>query len=175
MSSEDQQGPKAPNGGESPPPESPRPGGSETPGQVSYSPVADDPYGYQDDPYAPPATEPAPAKPEEKALVPARAGAGGGGQKPPPPPQDPGDEGEDGMLRMSFLEHLEELRRRIIYALIGLAVAFGTCVLFANDLWRIVKEPASVALKNIGVPDGKLAILTPMEGFSTIWVKVPML
>src|ERR1017187_3787884 len=44
---------------------------------------------------------------------------------PPPPPGGGGDDEDDGMLRMSFLEHLEELRTRIIRALMGVAVAFG--------------------------------------------------
>lgn len=171
---DDQQGPKAFNGEESPPASS-HTTEPETPAQVSYSPVTDDPYGYHEDPYAPRATEAPSAKPEEKALVPARLGGGGKKPPPPPPPDDPGGDEEEGMLRMSFLEHLEELRRRIIYALAGLAIVFGVCVLFANELWLIVAQPAFVALKNIGVPDGHLAILTPMEGFATIWVKVPML
>src|ERR1700704_7147429 len=55
--------------------------------------------------------------------LPAKSG-GGGGKIPPPPPGDDGEEEEDGMLRMSFLEHLEELRSRIIRMLAGLGVAF---------------------------------------------------
>jgi hypothetical protein len=51
----------------------------------------------------------------EGALARARRRMGGG----PPPP--PGGEEEEGMLRMSFLEHLEELRKRIISALVGAA------------------------------------------------------
>ena len=43
---------------------------------------------------------------------------------PPPPAVDPEDEEEDKMLRMSFMEHLEELRNRIIRALYGLGIAF---------------------------------------------------
>lgn len=100
---------------------------------------------------------------------------GGGSGTPPSPPADGGDDEEDGMLRMSFMEHLEELRQRIIRSLMGLGVAFVLCLVFANDLWRIVADPAFSALKAIGIPNGKLTIITPMEGFSTIWVKVPML
>src|SRR5688572_7238105 len=68
--------------------------------------VYDDPYGYN--PYPDPPSEPAPvAKAPE---VP-----------PPPPPSssaedEPEDADDEGMLRMSFLEHLEELRRRLIFA-----------------------------------------------------------
>ena len=78
------------------------------------------------------------------------------------------------MLRMSFLEHLEELRSRIIKALMGLGVAFIAAIIFANQLWRIVQEPAAVALKHLGYSP-KLAQITPMETFSTVWVKLPML
>ena len=53
---------------------------------------------------------------------------------PPPPPSTPDDEEEDdeeegGMLRMSFMEHLEELRGRILKALVGVGVAFVVCLL----------------------------------------------
>src|SRR5262249_49854844 len=75
---------------------------------------------------------------------------------------------------MSFLEHLEELRSRIIKALVGLAVAFIVSIIFANDLWRIVSAPATVALAHLGFQT-KLAQITPMETFSTVWVKLPML
>ncbi|MBI4877439.1 MAG: twin-arginine translocase subunit TatC [Acidobacteria bacterium] len=78
------------------------------------------------------------------------------------------------MLRMSFLEHLEELRSRILKALGGLGVAFVLCLVFANDLWVAVSKPAIDALKRIGA-DPNLAQLTPMDAFTTIWVKVPML
>jgi sec-independent protein translocase protein TatC len=78
------------------------------------------------------------------------------------------------MLRMSFLEHLEELRSRILRALAGVGIAFVFCLWFANDLWRIVSEPATVALKHLGYQQ-KLVQITPMETFTTVWVKVPML
>src|ERR1700719_2454831 len=109
--------------------------------------------------------------PEERALVP--VGAGGSGGSLPPPPDD--EEGEDdGMLRMSFLEHLEEMRHRIIRALQGFGVAFLVCIVFANQLWDIVRAPAVDALKKIGVNPPVLVINEPMEGFSIIWVKVPL-
>ncbi len=93
---------------------------------------------------------------------------------PAPPPVDEEDADDEGMLRMSFLQHLEELRSRIIRALMGLGIAFVVSIIFANQLWRIVSEPATIALTHLGfVP--KLAQITPMETFSTVWVKLPML
>jgi sec-independent protein translocase protein TatC len=98
---------------------------------------------------------------------------------PPPPPRDSEADEEDadegGMLRMSFLEHLEELRSRILKALGGIGVAFLVCVFYAERLWVIVSEPATQALLSLGFKEPKLAQLTPMEGFSVIWVKLPML
>src|ERR1051326_7919208 len=64
----------------------------------------------------------------------------GGGKTPTPPPSGgdggDGDDDDEGMLRMSFLEHLEELRSRIIKALLGVAVAFGVSLLFCDPLWN---------------------------------------
>ncbi|HEY1219047.1 MAG: twin-arginine translocase subunit TatC [Bryobacteraceae bacterium] len=101
------------------------------------------------------------------ALERARRRMGGG---PPPPPT--GDE-EEGMLRMSFLEHLEELRRRIISALVGLGVAFLVSFLFCDQLWNIIKQPAVTALKTLGYPQ-RLVQTTPMETLNIIWFKLPL-
>jgi sec-independent protein translocase protein TatC len=79
------------------------------------------------------------------------------------------------MLRMSFMEHLEELRARIIRALYGLLVAFVFALVFAGKLWDIVSDPAVEALKHLHVDPPQLAQLTPMESFSIIWVKLPLL
>jgi sec-independent protein translocase protein TatC len=95
------------------------------------------------------------------------SGGGGGGK-------GGGGDDDDGMLRMSFLEHLEELRSRLLKALAGVGVAFALSIVFANDLWRIVSEPAKVALHTLGYQE-KLNQITPMETFTTVWVKLPML
>lgn len=75
---------------------------------------------------------------------------------------------------MSFMEHLEELRMRILLALAGIGVAFVFCLVFANQLWLIISAPAVEALRRIGA-EPSLAQITPMDAFLTIWVKVPML
>jgi sec-independent protein translocase protein TatC len=95
--------------------------------------------------------------------------------RPPAPPSEPEDEEEGGMLRMSFMEHLEELRSRIIKALYGLVVAFVGSLIFAGQLWDIISDPAVEALKHLKVEPPQLAQLTPMESFSIIWVKLPLL
>ena len=78
------------------------------------------------------------------------------------------------MLRMSFLEHLQELRMRIIRALWGLGVAFVVSLTFSNELWNFVSQPAVQALKTLGYPQ-TLKQITPMESFNVIWFKLPVL
>ena len=81
---------------------------------------------------------------------------------------------EDDMLRMSLLEHLEELRARILRALGGVGVAFLVSIVFTDQVWQTVKKPAVTALTDLGLhPD--LIFITPMEAFSTVWVKLPLL
>jgi sec-independent protein translocase protein TatC len=87
----------------------------------------------------------------------------------PDPQVDPED---DGMLRMSILEHLEELRTRIIRALIGFGVAFLTCMFFGSQLWRFVQAPGVAAFKEIG--SGRFVAIGVMEKFSIIYVWTPL-
>lgn len=108
------------------------------------------------------------------AAAPAKAAGGAAGTPPEPPDSGEEDDEEDGMLRMSFLEHLEELRSRIIKALIGIAVAFIVSLVFANPMWVIVSEPVIRSLKELGY-NPQLAITKPMESFSIVWIKLPML
>lgn len=42
---------------------------------------------------------------------------------------------------MTFIEHLEELRKRIVWAVISVAVSFGVCWMFAADLYEIASAP----------------------------------
>jgi sec-independent protein translocase protein TatC len=58
--------------------------------------------------------------------------------------------------RMTYLQHLEELRRRIIVSVIALVVAIAVAWLFAWDILAIIKEPAGSI---------NLYYMTPMEPF----------
>jgi sec-independent protein translocase protein TatC len=100
-------------------------------------------------------------------------GGGGNSVGPPRPPSGDEDEEDEGMLRMSFLEHLEELRSRIIKILIGMAVALGVSLTFCDPLWEFVRQPARAALLANGFPP-TLAQITPMEAFNVIWFKLPV-
>jgi sec-independent protein translocase protein TatC len=76
---------------------------------------------------------------------------------------------------MSFLDHLTELRARIIKVLIGVAVAFGASLTFSGALWDVVSQPAVQALQALKVNPPELAALEPMEGITIIWFKLPIL
>jgi len=91
------------------------------------------------------------------------------------PPPDPEDAEEEGMLRMSFLGHLEEVRRRIFLMLIGIAVAFTLSLTFCNPLWVAVQAPAHDALVSLGIKPPNLVAIEPMEQFTIIWFKLPTL
>ena len=86
----------------------------------------------------------------------------------------PSDSPDESMLRMSFMEHLEELRSRILKSLAGVGVAFAFSILFTNQLWRLVSQPVDAALRELGLHQN-LVFTAPMEAFNTVWVKLPML
>ena len=131
--------------------------------------------GYPHEPEVAP-EPPAPTPPvESKAVVPVPRSGGGGKQPPSPPPPPDDDDDDDGMLRMSFMEHLEELRSRIIKALIGVAVAFGVSLTYTYQLWDFVRQPAASALKSLGYAQQDLVQIEPMETFNVIWFKLPVL
>src|ERR1017187_9365421 len=134
--------------------------------------------GYPHDPVPKPPAPPRPVPVQAVATRPRPPGRGG--KTPPPPPPPPGggggdDDDDEGMLRMSFLEHLEELRTRIIRSLMGVAVAFGLSLFYSNQLWDFVCQPAVGALKTLGYNPQNLVQIEPMEAFNVIWFKLPVL
>jgi sec-independent protein translocase protein TatC len=129
---------------------------------------------HHDDPYTQQSYGVAPVEPATTtALAPVAPPAGGGGSVPPDDKNEDDDE-DDGMLRMSFLEHLEELRKRIISALLGIGIAFLLALIFAPEMWKAVSEPAATALKALGYAP-TLKQLSPMDAFQIIYMKLPLL
>ena len=62
---------------------------------------------------------------------------------------------------MTVVEHLEELRQRIIKAGVAILLAAAVCYFFSDALVRILKMPAG--------PDIQLYFLSPMDGFMIKW------
>src|SRR5215471_4156857 len=70
------------------------------------------------------------------------------------------DEQEELSGQMSFLDHLEELRKRIINSLIAVGVAFAASWWFADALFKAVERPINKA----GLTS--LVAATPIAGFN---------
>jgi sec-independent protein translocase protein TatC len=66
---------------------------------------------------------------------------------------------------MSFLAHLEELRKRIIFSLVGVAVGFLACWSFADRIFAVMQRPIIEALRHHGIVGG-LVYLNPTEPFN---------
>jgi sec-independent protein translocase protein TatC len=79
------------------------------------------------------------------------------------------------MARMSFLEHLEELRKRLILAIGGIGVAFILSLTFSSQLWDVVVTPGLDALKNLHVNPPTFKLISPMDVFQITWMKLPIL
>lgn len=47
--------------------------------------------------------------------------------------------------KMPLLDHLIELRRRMLWSFVALAVAFAICFYFAKPIWDVLKEPLRIA------------------------------
>ena len=80
---------------------------------------------------------------------------------------------QDSMPAMSFLEHLEELRKRIIYSLIAVTVGFFACWNYHEFIFRFVQRPVMDALQRNGMAE-KLVYLNPTEPFN-LYLKVAFL
>src|SRR5260370_16368799 len=132
--------------------------------------------GHNDDPYSYAGVTEAGAltmTPSAPART-AKAG-GGGGKLPPPPPSGDSEDEDDGMLRMSFLEHLEELRSRILRMLAGLGIAFVGSLWFCNNLWLFVQQPPETPLRKLGMNPPTLVPIHPIDPFHLILLTLPFL
>ena len=99
-----------------------------------------------------------------------------GGEGPPPPSGDePGGEGEEvpGMDRMSFLDHLEELRHRIFYSLISILVGFVVCWTFADEIYAGLARPLTGILRELNLGE-RLVYTNPVAPFN-LYVKLALL
>ena len=77
------------------------------------------------------------------------------------------------MTGMSFLEHLEELRRRIIYSFLYIVAGFCVCWWFHEQIFGLMQKPIVQALANHGM-DTKLVYLNPTDAFN-MYLKVAFL
>src|SRR5260221_8275568 len=72
--------------------------------------------------------------------------------------------------KMSFLEHLDELRKRLIYSLISLAVGVGIAGIFIEPIYNFVMRPMQQMLP----PGGKLIFTEGSEAFM-LYVRIAII
>src|SRR5258708_1426103 len=77
---------------------------------------------------------------------------------------------KDEMPTMGFLDHLEELRKRIIYSIISIVIGFLACWKYAENIYEIMQRPIMEALHSNGL-SAKLVYLNPTEPFN-LYLKV---
>jgi sec-independent protein translocase protein TatC len=95
---------------------------------------------------------------------------------PNPPTKSPAPDPEDNELngrQMSFLEHLEELRRRILRSVIAIVVASGICFYFRNAIYAYLALPLTQALQELHLST-KLAYFNPVDPFN-FYVKMSLI
>ena len=80
---------------------------------------------------------------------------------------------DEELLRMGLLEHLEELRTRILLSLAAFTVAFMACWAFHGRIYEFLARPIVQVLEERG-ENPKLVFLGPTEPF-VVYVKVAAL
>jgi sec-independent protein translocase protein TatC len=71
---------------------------------------------------------------------------------------------------MSLLEHLEELRRRIVHSFIYIIVAFFIAYYFHEKIYALMQKPITFALQKHNLPT-QLIIHNPIDGFN-LYLKI---
>jgi len=87
---------------------------------------------------------------------------------------DPDREGvqddADAAGKMSFLDHLDELRRRIVYAVISITVGFVAAFFFIDEIFNFIMQP----LQQLLPPGGTLIYTDPTEAF-ILYIKIALI
>ncbi len=81
-----------------------------------------------------------------------------------------GEEFDDELPRMTLLDHLDELRRRILYSVIAIFVAFLASWYFAPAIFHWLERPFLAA-----VPEGEKLAFTDLPGPFMLYIKVALL
>src|SRR6202166_2392945 len=84
-----------------------------------------------------------------------------------------GDSEKEPMPTMGFLDHLEELRKRIVYSIIAVGVGTGLCWGYRVRIYAVMQKPIMDALHNHGLAE-KLVYLNPTDPFN-LYLKIAML
>ncbi|MEJ2581435.1 MAG: twin-arginine translocase subunit TatC, partial [Acidobacteriota bacterium] len=84
--------------------------------------------------------------------------------------ENEGEEHEEELPRMTLLDHLDELRRRILFSIIAIFVAFLGSWYFAPQIFHWLEKPFLEA-----VPDGEQLAFTDLPSPFMLYIKVALL
>jgi sec-independent protein translocase protein TatC len=79
---------------------------------------------------------------------------------------------------MSFIEHLEELRRRVLWSVVCLGVAFGGCWMFATDLYNLASAPIranSAVTLSVSRPQDIVSLNVTVTLVASLFVSAPFI
>jgi sec-independent protein translocase protein TatC len=79
----------------------------------------------------------------------------------------------ESMPTMGFLDHLEELRKRLVYSILAVIVGTGACWGYREKIYAVMQKPIMDALRSHGLPE-KLVYLNPTDPFN-LYLKIAML
>jgi sec-independent protein translocase protein TatC len=71
---------------------------------------------------------------------------------------------------MSFLEHLEELRQRLVRSVLSIVVGFSICFYFHEAIYGFLAKPLTDTLHALGMSD-KLVFTNPIDPFN-LYLKI---
>jgi sec-independent protein translocase protein TatC len=94
---------------------------------------------------------------------------------PSPPTKNPDPEPEEAQLsgkQMSFLEHLEELRQRLIRSVLAIVVGFGICFYFSDQIYGYLARPMTDTLRALHMSE-RLVYTNPTDPFN-LYIKLAL-
>ena len=99
-------------------------------------------------------------------------GAGDGGGWDPPVTRSPDDE-FPGEVEMPLVDHLEELRRRVLRSLLAVVIAAAGCLLFVRPLVRLLEAPAH-GIRFLQLAPGEfLFVSLKVAGYAGLTLAIP--
>ncbi len=93
-----------------------------------------------------------------------------------PPPKSPDPEPEEVELsgkQMSFLEHLEELRVRLLHSVYSILITTGICFYFRDAIYAYLSKPLTDTLRALHLP-AQLVYTNPVDPFN-LYIKLAIM
>ena len=95
-------------------------------------------------------------------------------QNPPPKPTNPNPEEADlNGKQMSFLEHLEELRVRLLHSIYSVIVATAICFYFRDAIYGYLAKPLTDTLRELHL-EQQLVYTNPVDPFN-LYIKLAIM